>query len=96
MLIDKVKKARRIMTDAFDDQIGDLLESGLCDLAITGANIYVERDENNAIVDADPLIREALITYVALHFGEPDDYDRLARSYTEQKAQVRCNPKYEV
>ena len=34
------------------------------------------------------LISQAAITYFLLHFGEPDEYDRLKRSYDEQKAQL--------
>lgn len=36
----------------------------------------------------DPVMLEAIITYCRLNFGTPDDYDRLKRSYDEQKAQL--------
>ena len=36
----------------------------------------------------DALLIRAVITYVKAHFGEPDDYDRLKKSYDEQKAQL--------
>lgn len=95
MLLQKVKTALRISSDAFDAEISDLLEAGLQDLAIVGADIYVTRDsETGAIASCDPLIQRALITYVRLNFGSPEDYDRLKRSYDEQKAQLRCNPQY--
>lgn len=95
MLLQKVKTALRISSDAFDAEISDLLEAGLLDLAIVGADIYVERDsETGAIASCDPLIQRALTTYVRLNFGSPEDYDRLKRSYDEQKAQLRCNPQY--
>ena len=55
-MLDLVKLALRISTDAFDDEL-------------------------------EMLIR-AVITYVKAHFGEPDDYDRLKKSYDEQKAQL--------
>lgn len=95
MLLQKVKTALRISSDAFDAEISDLLEAGLLDLAIVGADIYVERDsKTGAIASCDPLIQRALTTYVRLNFGSPEDYDRLKRSYDEQKAQFRCNPQY--
>ena len=95
MLLQKVKTALRISSDAFDAEISDLLEAGLLDLAIVGADIYVTRDtETGAIASCDPLIQRALTTYVRLNFGAPEDYDRLKRSYDEQKAQIRCNPNY--
>ena len=36
----------------------------------------------------DAICTRAVITYCKLHFGEPDDYDRLKASYDEQKAQL--------
>lgn len=78
-MIDKVKLALRITTNAFDDEISDLIEAALKDLGIAG----VTNDDT-----ADPLIIRAVITYCKCHFGEPDEYDRLKRSYDEQKAQM--------
>lgn len=73
------KLALRITTDAFDDQVSDLLEAALLDLGVAGV---VVPDTIDAIV------KQAAITYVRLHFGHPDDYDRLKASYDEQKAQL--------
>lgn len=78
-MIDKVKLALRITTDAFDEEIADLIEAALKDLGIAGVT-------NDDITD--PLIIRAVITYCKCHFGEPDEYDRLKRSYDEQKAQM--------
>ena len=33
-------------------------------------------------------IRDGIITYCKMSFGLPEDYDRLKRSYDEQKAQL--------
>lgn len=78
-LIQSAKLALRITTDAFDDQVSDLLEAALLDLGVAGV---VVPDTIDAIV------KQAAITYVRLHFGHPDDYDRLKASYDEQKAQL--------
>lgn len=78
-MIDKVKLALRITTNAFDYEIADLIEAALKDLGIAG----VTNDDTT-----DPLIIRAVITYCKCHFGEPDEYDRLKRSYDEQKAQM--------
>ena len=78
-MVEKAKKALRISTDAFDDQIVDLLQSAALDLGIAG----VEIPEVNT-----PIVQTAEITYVKMHFGQPDDYDRLKASYDEQKAQL--------
>ena len=74
-----VKLALRIQTNAFDMELLDLIDATKVDLGIAGV---VVPDQLDAIV------RTAIITYVKLHFGEPDEYDRLKRSYDEQKAQL--------
>ena len=78
-VINSIKLALRITTDAFNAELTDLYNAALLDLGIAG----VTNDDIN-----DPLILRAVITYVKLHFGQPDDYDRLKRSYDEQKAQL--------
>lgn len=77
--VDAAKKARRLTTDAFDDEVARLLESAELDLGVAGVEIP-ER--------YDALVLQAKITYFLLHFGEPDNYDRLKASYDEQKAQL--------
>lgn len=78
-VINSIKLALRITTDAFNAELTDLYNAALLDLGIAG----VTNDDIN-----DPLILRAVITYCKLHFGQPDDYDRLKRSYDEQKAQL--------
>ena len=77
-LIEQAKLALRISTEAFDEQIKMLLDAADLDLGVAG----VLTDEDDAI------LRQAKITYVLMHFGQPDDYDRLKASYDEQKAQL--------
>lgn len=79
-MLEKVKLALRITTDAFDSEITDLISAACADLGIVG--VTAETDT------ADPLLIRAIITYCRLHFGQPDDYDRLKASYDEQKAQL--------
>lgn len=78
-LIEKAKLAARITTEAFDEQISDLLDTAMLDMGVAG----VEVPES-----ADLLISQAAITYFLMHFGQPDEYDRLKKSYDEQKAQL--------
>lgn len=78
-ILNSIKLALRITTDAFNAELTDLCNAALLDLGIAG----VTNDDIN-----DPLILRAVITYCKLHFGQPDDYDRLKRSYDEQKAQL--------
>lgn len=78
-IIEAVKMALRIKTDAFDTELEDLIYAALADLSVAGVT---ESDTDN------PLVRRAVVTYCRLHFGEPDEYDRLKKSYDEQKAQM--------
>lgn len=74
-----VKLALRITTDAFDAELNDLIAAAVLDLKVAGVT---NDDTTNA------LVRRAVVTYCRMHFGEPDDYDRLKKSYDEQKAQM--------
>lgn len=74
-----VKLALRITTEAFNSELSTLINAALLDMGIAGVS-----NENTS----DPLVLRAVITYCKLHFGQPDDYDRLKRSYDEQKAQL--------
>jgi hypothetical protein len=87
--LEKVKVAMRRagVNVGLDAEIVDLIETCLADLGIAGVN------GANAII-SDPLIRLAYITFCKLHDGEPDDYDRLKKSYDEQKAQLSMSSGY--
>ena len=75
-----VKMALRITTTAFDTIISGLIEAACADLGVVGVTATTE--------ESDPLLVLAIITYCRLHFGSPDDFDRLKKSYDEQKAQL--------
>lgn len=81
-MLEKIKMALRISTDAFDKELKLLIQSALLDLGIAGVIGNVLTDEPDAI------ITQAVITYCKMNFGLPEDYDRLKRSYDEQKAQL--------
>lgn len=78
-LIEKAKMAKRITTDKFDDEVDRLLDAAMLDLGVAGV----------VLPDSvDALVEQAAITYFCMNFGEPANYDRLKRSYDEQKAQL--------
>lgn len=79
-MLDLVKMALRIGTDAFDDELNNLIEAAQDDLGIAGVI--------NIDAETDPLIKTAIITYCKLHFGLPEDADRLKAAYDEQKGQL--------
>lgn len=78
-LIEKAKLARRMTTDAFDAEVDRLLDAALLDMGLAGVEVPEE---------LDALVETAAITYFLMHFGSPDDYERLKKSYDEQKAQL--------
>lgn len=87
-MLELVKMALRITTDAFDDEIEHLISSALIDLGFGGAMSEVLTE------NADAVVTQAVITYCKMNFGLPEDYDRLKRSYDEQKAQLGTATNY--
>ena len=77
--LEAVKLALRIVTAAFDSELNDLIAAALIGLKQAGIS---------NLDQTDPMIRRAIVTFCKLNFGQPDDYDRLKRSYDEQKAQL--------
>ena len=86
-MLEKVKLALRITTDAFNSELNDLIDAAKLDLGIAGVVIPAE---------IDAVVTTAIITYCKIHFGEPDEYDRLKASYDEQKAQLSMATGYTV
>lgn len=86
-MLEKVKMALRITTDAYNSELNDLIDAAQIDLGIAGVTLPET---------LDAICTRAIITYCKLHFGEPDDYDRLKASYDEQKAQLSMATGYTV
>lgn len=86
-LIMQAKKARRITTSTFDDEVGRLLEAAMMDLGVAGVEVPEQ---------LDALVSQAAITYFMANFGEPENYDSLKRSYDEQKAQLSMHTGHTV
>ena len=94
-MLNEAKLAMRISTDAYDGEIAELLDAGARDLEIAGVvlpgTVSFAMTENG-IQDnstlADSLCKRAIITYARMHFGSPDDYDRLKEAYNVQKVQL--------
>ena len=81
MMLAATKLALRITSEVFDSEITSLLNAALLDLGVAGVVVPAEFND---------LVQLACITYVRAHFGNPasDVYDRLKKSYDEQKAQL--------
>jgi len=78
-MLEKVKLALRITTNAYDSELTDLIDAAKLDLGIAGV-VLPET--------LDAIVSRAVVTYCKVHFGSPDDFDRLKASYDEQKAQL--------
>lgn len=89
-LLNKCKLLLRICSDDFDEEINDLIKAGFRDLEIAG--VIVQSD--SGYITGDDLINRAIGTYVKMHFGEVDEYDRYKSSYDEQKAQLQNSTGY--
>ena len=98
-MLTECRKALRITTDAYDDELCSLMRAAVKDLEIAGVAIPgtvaftltvttagTTTNDNSTL--KDPLVTRAIFTYVRLHFGSPDDYDRLKESYNTQKVQL--------
>lgn len=82
-MLNKVKAALRLTVNDYDAELTEMISAALADLGIS--------DIDHALLvntSTDALITMAVITYCRIHFGTPDDYERLERAYKEQKAQL--------
>lgn len=80
-MLDKVKTALRLgeIDEAMEQELTDLIEAAKQDLGIAGV----------VLPDTiDAICTKAIITYCKMSFGLPEDYDKLKKSYDEQKAQL--------
>lgn len=89
-MLELVKTALRIKTTAFDVELEQLIGAALIDLGFGGAMSSV------LVENYDAIVNQAIITYVKMNFGLPEDYDRLKKSYDEQKAQLGTATGYTV
>ena len=87
-MLELVKMALRITTDAFDDELTQLISSAVIDLGFGGMVDTI------TVQNADSVVKQAIIAYCKMNFGLPEDYDRLKRSYDEQKAQLGTATNY--
>lgn len=80
-MLEQVKLALRITTDAYDQELQDLMLAAKQDMGLAGVIVPPQMD---------PLVSRAVITYCKVHFGDVTDgeFDRLKASYDEQKAQL--------
>lgn len=84
-IIAKAKITLRVSTDAFDEEIGDLIDAAVDTLITRGVTVGEE---------LRPMETRAVLTYVRLNFGDPEDDVRLKRSWDEQLSQLMTTTGY--
>lgn len=78
-MLEKVKLAMGITTDAYDAEIKSLIDAAMIDLGIAG----VEPANNY-----DAMVQRAVITYCRMMFHSPADFENLRWAYESLKGQM--------
>lgn len=86
-MLEKVKLALRVATNAYDSELTALISAAQSDLQIAGVVIPSPLDE---------VVEQAIKTYCKIHFLDLSDgeFNRLKASYDEQKAQLNTATGY--
>ena len=87
MLIDDARKAKRIRTKDYDDELNILINACKKDIARRGV---VEQK----IVEEDPLIKTAVICYVKAYFGNNSDTERWVGLYEDMANALALDSQY--
>ena len=90
-MLQDIKDSLRVSGNDLDTEILDLIESAKADLILSG----VHKDK---VVDADPLIKRAIIVYCKANFGydEPKIAERFEQSYISLKHHLTLSIEYTV
>jgi len=86
-MLDMIKAALRVRSDAFDGEILGLIAASKADLRLLGINVP-EKPVRAKKWTGDPLIDRAIILYAKAHFGYLDDKDRV--QYRDAYEQLKC------
>ena len=85
-MLEDVKKTLRVTSTAFDTEVSDLIAACMLDLGISGVD---------TVVETDPLIKRAIITYCKAYFGyDNQDSDRLALAYDSLRKHLAISTDY--
>ena len=94
-MLNEIKLALGKVKADYDAELARLALAAVADLGIVdveAAGVAFTINQDGSVTDSstitDQLLIRAIITYVRMHFKSPDDYDKLERSYNEQKAQL--------
>lgn len=90
-MLQEVKNALRVASDAFDADLTQLINAALLDLSVAGVTAGTDPE-----TITDPLVIRAVCTYCAANRISMDPQQRawLKASYDEQKAQMQTATGY--
>lgn len=93
-MLNKVKLALLISSNAFDTELTELISAAVIDLGIAGV-------DNETVVTTNPtdaLVSRAIISFCAYNFelmhGEESRSEKFKKVYDEQKAQLSMATNY--
>ena len=95
-MLKEAKKALRGTATYSDSEIASLLMAGANDLTIAGVvlpgtvsfTVSSSDDVTDVSTLTDELAMRAVITYAAMRFGNPPNYEQLRDAYETQKVQL--------
>lgn len=88
-MFDKVKNALRVKTEAFDDEIQDLIDACKADLRLVGVNVPEDTPaEGKEATAGDPLITRAIVLYAKANFGYSEDSEKYRAAYDYLKCSL--------
>ena len=102
-MLTECRQALRITTTAYDNELCSLMKAGAADLRTAGVVIpgtvnfrqvttttgqTTETHWEDAGHMDDALVLRAILTYVRMLFGSPDDFNQIKESYETQKCQL--------
>lgn len=89
-MLDKVKNALRIKTNAFDDEVQGLIDACKADLRLVGVTVPadVPPGEGEQPLPGDPLIIRAILLYAKANFGYSEDSEKYRAAYDYLKCSL--------
>lgn len=84
-MLERVKVANRITTDAYDEELTELIGEATADLRLKGITETRESDTN---------IRRAIVLYCSIHHGQREDRDMLQKAYDDLKSRLGMSTGY--
>jgi hypothetical protein len=90
MVIDDVKMALRITSNAFNGEITNIIDAAKAELKLTG--VLLSKIDN---IETDSLLKRAVILYSKSHFGlDNPDSEKYQKAYDSLKTHLVLSQEY--